>query len=1265
MAEELVDQIDNSGIYAKRAECDEKGVNIDQYYAKKSEIPSVPVQDVEVNGSSVVDGNGVAKVAVPTKTSDLTNDSGFITMSDVPAQEQADWTESNSSDPAYIKNKPSVKTLAEGSHIHISETANGVEISADGLPASTSADEGKVLGVDSSGNPEWQAAPTFTQEQADWNQSNSSAVDYIKNKPDIRNVPAVGSGDDGKVLKATYSGGVGSYSWDVAPTGLPPSTAQDEGKILGVDSQGDPEWQAAPTFTQQQADWNQSDNTAVDYIKNKPQNLVQDPDYVHTDNNYTDTDEAKLAGIEAGAEVNVQADWNQSDSSADDYIKNKPSIPAAQVQSDWSQTDSNAVDYIKNKPTINNVPASTSADEGKVLTVDSSGNPEWEDPAEELYIFTNGTAATDATNIAAAITAGKKVVLRIQDGNYYYDLPLAFWRASETFRFAAWVDSQREFIKTLDYADDAWAWSATVKKTIIPDSSSIDAGRVLTVGSNGKPVWDTVPQADWNETNSSDPSYIKNKPSIPAAQVQSDWSQSDSSAVDYIKNKPSIPAAQVQSDWSQSDSSAVDYIKNKPNIPAAQVQADYAQSNSAATDYIKNKPNFVEGTHIRIEQVGNDITISDKLTAGNGIDIDANGVISVDGDDLEIDYWHGSNSSAIVSGTSLNTGLSSISYRGTNIYADSGIVMLKKGTYAIHAFVKINNSSVTKDSNLYKFTITGGITGGSPIKTVEFDNSFTHEDIYELSFLTFNTSSTDAALVLTIDALSQLSGVSVTLSYIQVYCLNGLVGTSGGGGSGTANISITSTDHSVTVVETTIGDTRSFDLSVTQEQSDWTEADTTDPAYIKNKPAGINLVAGQNVNITEDPTNNTLEIAFGGSGTLPASTSADEGKVLTVDSSGDPQWDDLPEGTPENVVLTYGTSTWADFTAALATNSAIFCDAGSGRYAVMAYKASTLVEFQYVRTVNDTQWPLASNGYNCEVYKFTLDSSSNWTTASYPVAFKPVTGNGIKLYSNANRELQFAVDIPVYTDGNNSILWLGANGSLSIASSLFASKSITKTYTSPKAGGPVFASQGSTSSNVLALGNRFNNDCDQTFDKETVNISFTGTPTAVSLDRRSLKRWNDGGTGQTVNGDLVVKYGLFHYDTLQTSTPFKMATDPKLIVDLENCGTLSSEDTSTSVTLSFTSGSFNNVIIPKGAKFFTAFYIVVDGVQYFFMNALNPYGSSSNLTITSTMTGSVATLISVPASTSADEGKVLTVDSSGNAVWDSLATTAQIEAIVT
>ena len=43
-------------------------------------------------------------------------------------------------------------------------------------------------------------------------------------------------------------------------------------------------------------------------------------------NDFTDADALKLAGIEDGAQVNVQADWDEADNTADDFIKNKPDL---------------------------------------------------------------------------------------------------------------------------------------------------------------------------------------------------------------------------------------------------------------------------------------------------------------------------------------------------------------------------------------------------------------------------------------------------------------------------------------------------------------------------------------------------------------------------------------------------------------------------------------------------------------------------------------------------------------------------------------------------------------------------------------------------------------------------------------------------------------------------------------------------------------------------------------------------------------------------
>jgi len=38
-------------------------------------------------------------------------------------------------------------------------------------------------------------------------------------------------------------------------------------------------------------------------------------------------DKSKLDGISYGAEVNVQANWNETDTTSDSYIQNKPTIP--------------------------------------------------------------------------------------------------------------------------------------------------------------------------------------------------------------------------------------------------------------------------------------------------------------------------------------------------------------------------------------------------------------------------------------------------------------------------------------------------------------------------------------------------------------------------------------------------------------------------------------------------------------------------------------------------------------------------------------------------------------------------------------------------------------------------------------------------------------------------------------------------------------------------------------------------------------------------
>ena len=100
----------------------------------------------------------------------------------------------------------------------------------------------------------------------------------------------------------------------------------------------------------------------------------------------------KVDGMEAGANVNVQVDWNQTTTTADDYIKNKPTIPDAQIQSDWNQTDTDSKDFIKNKPTI--PAAQVNSDWNAVSGIAEILNKPTLGTASALNVPASGDAAT-------------------------------------------------------------------------------------------------------------------------------------------------------------------------------------------------------------------------------------------------------------------------------------------------------------------------------------------------------------------------------------------------------------------------------------------------------------------------------------------------------------------------------------------------------------------------------------------------------------------------------------------------------------------------------------------------------------------------------------------------------------------------------------------------------------------------------------------------------------------------------------------------------
>lgn len=105
---------------------------------------------------------------IPVNTSDLTNDSGFIT-----SQVNANWDEANTSSPAYIQNKPLLHTVATTGDYN--DLINKPNIPV--VPSNVSAFQNDAGYITSSDIP--------PQIQSDWNENDTASPAYIQNKPSI------------------------------------------------------------------------------------------------------------------------------------------------------------------------------------------------------------------------------------------------------------------------------------------------------------------------------------------------------------------------------------------------------------------------------------------------------------------------------------------------------------------------------------------------------------------------------------------------------------------------------------------------------------------------------------------------------------------------------------------------------------------------------------------------------------------------------------------------------------------------------------------------------------------------------------------------------------------------------------------------------------------------------------------------------------------------------------------------------------------------
>lgn len=198
-----------------------------------------------------------------------------------------------------------------------------------------------------------------------------------------------------------------------------------------------------------------------------------------------------------------------------------------------------------------------------------------------------------------------------------------------------------------------------------------------------------------------------------------------------------------------------------------------------------------------------------------------------------------------------------------------------------------------------------------------------------------------------------------------------------------------------------------------QVNADWDA--TSGAGEILNKPTIPSVDQTYDGSSTNAQSGTAVAGAIATVNQVPASTSADQDKVLTVDSLGVPGWAIVPSGSTELFEAAYGVTSYADVRAAITAKKIVFCSVPSGasgyRMAFLAYIGQTNVEFQYYRSMSTHD----STDQGDEVYIYTV-ASSGWTTKTRRSNIRYKAGtNMTQAYNSSTETLVFNATVPTKT----------------------------------------------------------------------------------------------------------------------------------------------------------------------------------------------------------------------------------------------------------
>lgn len=198
------------------------------------------IDTVKVNNTALTPSSKAVNVTVPTKTSDITNDSGFITVADVPEGAAASSTTPKMDGTAAVGSETA---FARGDHIHPSDTSR-VPITRTVAGHALSADVTLVKGDVGLGNVDNTAdadKPVSTAQQT----ALDGKVDKVTGKglstndyttAEKNKLAAFGSAGT-YALKSDITN-MYKYKGSVATVSLLPSTGQTAGDVYNVEANG-------------------------------------------------------------------------------------------------------------------------------------------------------------------------------------------------------------------------------------------------------------------------------------------------------------------------------------------------------------------------------------------------------------------------------------------------------------------------------------------------------------------------------------------------------------------------------------------------------------------------------------------------------------------------------------------------------------------------------------------------------------------------------------------------------------------------------------------------------------------------------------------------------------------------------------------------------------------------------------------------------------------------------------------------------------------